>query len=484
MNAHCIIAQSAARWPDHVALQDAAERWTYSQLDRQLDHLAAGWRSRGICEHDRVAITLPAATSGVLAFWSLLRLRAVVCPISPRCPPEAVVQSAADIDAPHVVNEDQVCRWYHDAKSTIRYTSRDAAPPSQHDPDRLAGVDGQIHVADQDRVATILFSSGSTGRPKAIVHTLRAHLASADGANRNLPLGPSDVWLLSLPLFHVSGIGILFRCALAGACVAVPATAIPLDQHLARFDPTHLSLVPTQLQRLLEANVCPEKLRGVLLGGAPVPAAMLARAVRAGWPVMTTYGLTEMASQVTTTCPGAGWEELRTAGRVLPGRELKISDSGEILVRGATRFSGYWQNGMLVAPWSADGWFATGDVGVLDASRRLIVTGRRDNMFISGGENIHPESIERALLEIDGVHQAIVVPIDHADFGARPVAFVEAPSWCPDRWRAEVERCLPRFMVPDFFLPWPIQTGLKPDRAWLRSQAQAQCSKIEESESR
>ena len=193
-----------------------------------------------------------------------------------------------------------------------------------------------------------------------------------------------------------------------------------------------------------------------------------------GLPVFTSYGLTEMASQVTTTRPGAGAAERETSGRLLPHRLLRIAADGEILVRGETRFRGYVDEAMLHEPFDAEGWYATGDLGRLGEDSLLRVEGRKDNLFISGGENVQPEEIESALAACEGVAQAVVVPVPDAEFGYRPVAFVRLEGRVPEEdLRRALERRLPRFKMPRVFLPWPEEyaEGLKPDRRRLRELA-------------
>jgi O-succinylbenzoic acid--CoA ligase len=180
-----------------------------------------------------------------------------------------------------------------------------------------------------------------------------------------------------------------------------------------------------------------------------------------------------MASQVTTTLPGASIEELRTAGRVLPNREVSISKSGEILVRGETLFAGYVEGEEPDRPLDAEGWFHTRDLGEIDESGYLRVGGRMDNLFISGGENIQPEEIEEALCRLDGIDEAVVVPVLDEEFGARPVAFVRAAGRMPEELARKLEPLLPRFKIPISFHPWPEEArrGMKADRAVLREWA-------------
>jgi O-succinylbenzoic acid--CoA ligase len=176
-----------------------------------------------------------------------------------------------------------------------------------------------------------------------------------------------------------------------------------------------------------------------------------------------------MASQVTTTPPGASLDALRTAGRVLPEREVSISEEGEILVRGATLFAGYLEDENLDLPLDTDGWFRTGDLGALDENGYLRVFGRKDNRFFSGGENIQPEEIEEALAVLPGVEAAVVVPVEDAEFGQRPVAFVGMEEGSTVNLASELENVLPRFKIPVSFHPWPGESvGMKVDRAYFR----------------
>lgn len=199
-----------------------------------------------------------------------------------------------------------------------------------------------------------------------------------------------------------------------------------------------------------------------------MPEALLDEAAEAGLPIHTSYGMTETASQVTTTPPGASRRELRTSGRVLPHRELRVSDDGEILVRGRTLFAGYLDGESLRDPTDSDGWFRTGDLGSLDEKGYLTVHGRRDNRFVSGGENVQPEEVEAALKRLPGVEEAVVVPVPDEEFGHRPAAFVRGGADALSL-SEELSALLPRFMVPVAFHPWPedVSSGMKPDRSRL-----------------
>ncbi len=303
-----------------------------------------------------------------------------------------------------------------------------------------------------DTATIVVATSGTTATPKLAVLPLEALYWNAEGANRHIPLAQGDCWSLSLPLFHVGGLGIFFRTVLAGSAIALTQPHAPLPTRCA-LPITHLSLVPTQLYRLLMKDDTPalKQLSAVLLGGAPLPAALINRALARGIPLFTTYGLTEMGSQV--TCQRAQQTDddvVAPVGTALPHRELSISDSGEILVRGKSLFAGYIVANTIEPHRDDAGWFHTRDVGRLTSAGDLLVVGRADAQFISGGENIHPEMIEAALTSLPYIEAACVVPCADEEFGQRPYAFVVTPTGevNEEEIRAALRHALPSFALP------------------------------------
>lgn len=295
--------------------------------------------------------------------------------------------------------------------------------------------------------ATILFTSGSSGRPKALLHSLANHWASANAACAQAPLAPGDRWLCSLPLYHVGGLAILFRCLTSGATVCFPDAGQSLSESIRFFRPTHLSLVPTQLTRWLkDPEFDSSGIKRVLLGGAPLPEGLRRRAEEKGVPLAVSYGMTETASQVAATPPG---ETARGAGRPLGHAELRISEQGEILLKGPSVAVGILEEKGLVPITDQEGWLHTRDVGRIEEGL-LMVEGRMDRQFISGGENIQPEQIERALLDLPEISEAVVVPIEDEEFGCRPFAWVDAElsgaEW--ERMKVELRKVLPGYMIP------------------------------------
>ena len=463
MDIPCLLSTAALRAPLETALSSPGVEVSYSELNSLVSGTARRMAEKGVGGGARVALVMDRSVEAVVLLLAAIRAGAVACPISMRLPEATTVERCRSLGVSLTVS---------DRPLGTAVAAKDLIERGPHE------NPGNAPPFSEDAPATIVFTSGSSGAARAALHTYGNHYFSALGAQDNMPLVCGDRWLLSLPLWHVGGLAILFRCLLAAATVALPDPADSIAESVRQV--THASMVSTQLRRLLReaepGEAHPEK--ALLLGGGPVPPVLIDEAVRHGIPVHTSYGLTEMASQVTATPPGAAPEALRTSGRVLPWRELRCDERGQIMVRGRTHFAGYVAGDQLVRPFDEEGWFATGDMGRLDASGWLIVRGRMDHLLVSGGENILPEEIEVVLAGVEGVERVVVVGVQDEEYGQRPVAFVETADGEIDapRLRAAVEAVLPGFMTPDAFYPWPTDlagAGFKPDRHQLQRRAEA-----------
>ncbi len=463
----CPLHAAAMRDPDApVVIAASGERTTFAECDANASAVAAAFRSAGLEAGNRLALLGPFDVWSVPVLFGAFRAGDAVYLPNARLPRPALLENLARASCRCVVgpaSAGDLPHWLSPGDLLAH-------------PHRLAAAE-----VEPDAPAILIATSGSTGEPKLAVLSLDNHLANAAASNRNIELLPGDRWLFSLPLYHVSGLGTLFRCMLAGAAMAAPAPGETLEDAITRLNVTHLSVVATQLQRLLNAPAgrrALRQLKAVLGGGGAIPADLIERAADCNVALYTTYGLTETASQVTTTPPGATLDTLNTSGAPLSPGTVRVASDGEIQVRGRTLFLGYLQaDGPLRRPVTADGWFPTNDLGRFDAAGNLVVTGRKDAMFVSGGENIHPEEIEAALCALEDVERALVAPVPDADYGFRPLAFIEpAPGFAvdPASLRERLAHTLPRYKLPVRFLPWPedlAQTGIKPDRAFLRDLA-------------
>jgi O-succinylbenzoic acid--CoA ligase len=310
------------------------------------------------------------------------------------------------------------------------------APDSVEGPDGVTtGRSGQgKRVAEG--TALVVGTSGSTGAPKGVELSAAALLHSARASLARIGARPGERWLCCLPATHIAGLQVLVRSLVSGTD---PVLADRADaQTVAASGCAHVSLVPTQLGRLLDIDISPlSGFASVLLGGAAAPAGLLDAARAAGVPVVTTYGMTE-------TCGGCVYD-----GIPLDGVRVRIGDDDQrIWIGGPVLFSGYV--GGPEVP--GDGWFRTGDLGRVDPDGRLVVRGRADDVINTGGHKVVPGEVAAALQAHPGVRDAAVLGQPDPEWGERVVAVVvpadpaEPPAL--ELLRLHVQERLPRYAAP------------------------------------
>jgi len=309
-------------------------------------------------------------------------------------------------------------------------------PDSVEGPDGVTTVRSGQETGVAEGTAVVVATSGSTGVPKGVELSADALRHSARASLARIGARPGERWLCCLPGTYIAGIQVLVRSLLSGVD---PVIADRADaQTVAASGCAHVSLVPTQLQRLLDVDISPfAGFSSVLLGGAAAPAGLLAAARAAGVPVVTTYGMTE-------TCGGCVYD-----GVPLDGVRIRIGDDERIWLGGPVLFSGY----RPAAPGTArDGWFKTGDLGRVDPEGRLVVRGRADDVINTGGHKVVPAEVAAVLQTCPGVRDAAVLGQPDPEWGERVVAVV-APADPADPptlelLRLHVKERLPRYAAP------------------------------------
>ncbi|HEX4363518.1 MAG TPA: AMP-binding protein [Solirubrobacteraceae bacterium] len=371
------LARAARTRGAAIALRADDGALSYAELHDAATLAARRLSALGVRPGDRVGIALPASRAFVETLHGCLLLGAPAVPVDLRLTP---------------------------AERRARVTSCATVVSAELDglADERAPIAG---THDLTAPAIVVHTSGTTSGPKAIELTFGNWLWSALGSAAALGVDRADAWLCTLPLSHVGGLSILVRSTIYATKVILHArfdAEAAADEIATRA--TLVSVVPTTLQRLLEAGLRhPRQLRCALVGGAPIAAALLERASAAGVPTVSTYGLTEACSQVTT------------GGAALFCTRVRIGPAREILVAGPT---------VAPAALSADGWLHTGDEGALDADGALTVTGRAGDTIISGGENIAPAEVEAVLERHPAVAEAAVHGIADPEWGQRVVATI------------------------------------------------------------
>lgn len=314
----------------------------------------------------------------------------------------------------------------------------------------------------------LLRSSGSMGGPRWIQHGVENLVLHARALCLRLQVGPPDVWQLSLPMDHVGGLAPLFR-ALAGGCALLVSRQADKPAAQASW----ISLVPTQLARLVEDGQDPARLRGVLMGGAALPSRLARQALDLGWPLWMGYGSTETGSAICVV-DLAQWKMEGPPPAGCPHAPHRLwMEEGRICVASPCLSQIVLdERGRPRSP--AEPVWRSGDVGFWRKGR-LQVQGRLDRVLVSGGEKIPPERVEEALLSLPGLRQAMVVPVRDDHWGERPVAFVQWKEGA-DLELQSVRRLLvgiPRHWHPVALLPWPAEAeGLKASAQRLRELAE------------
>jgi o-succinylbenzoate---CoA ligase len=370
------LAQRAQSCPERTALVTEASSVTYAELEAEATWVARRLAAYGVRRGATAALTMHPRREEVVLLHALMKLGAVALPLSPLLTePERTTALAEERPAVDL----------NDA-AELTQTEADLPLLGEHDLDDL-----------QCRILT----SGTAGQPRPVSLTYGNFLFSAVGSAFNLGVDPSDRWLCCLPLSHVAGLSIVIRSVIYGTTVVL-LDGFDTEQvasTLVGGDISVVSLVPTQLVRLLEADADLSHPRAILIGGGPVPQDSLREALDRGATVVQTYGMTETCSQVTTLAPEDAARKLGSAGRPLLTTHVRIED-GEILVQGPT---------VSRDAFDPDGWLHTGDLGHIDEEGFLYVTGRSSELIVTGGENVMPAEVEAVLLSHPAVADAAVV---------------------------------------------------------------------------
>lgn len=461
----CPWAAAASRWPDELAcVTTSGKQLTWSDLDDRIHFVQQTLASR---KAPVLGYVVDNTERDIFVVVAALREGRDVMLFGQRTP-------AAQVQRQCMVNDALL----------IEGLERSGTSELEDEPERVFEAAASLRTGNSRTTltgATLIRTSGSTGSARWIRHRAAAHVASAHAVARRLALDTNDRWGWCLPSNHVGGLSILWRSALAGAATIAMPRGVSLGSWLSSipedFSPTILSLVPTQLHDLLaEPHSFAALPRTVIVGGAALAPSLLSRAISAGWPIRTTYGMTETASMVTLSDVWSESGQEVHVGTALSHAALSTR-SDRLFVKTASLGES------LAGP---DGWMPTSDRGTLRGDAQWIVEGRLDRVIISGGENLDPSRIESAILALadkkDVLGKSIkanvldivgvrVVGTPDDRYGERPVAFIEGSTPMPDQaWFLQaLASSLASFEIPDLFLPMPAaeEGEAKPSNARL-----------------
>jgi long-chain acyl-CoA synthetase len=388
--------------PSRTALALGDDEVTYAELDHASAMVAGLLRTRGVRPGDRVGVMLPNVPQFAMAYYGVLRIGAIVVPMNPLLKAREVEHYVSDSGAALVLDDT-------------------GALPGDEPPD--------YRVAERsvDDTAVILYTSGTTGRPKGAELTHGNLARNAEVMRDLIDVGPEDVVLGALPLFHSFGQTCGLNTAVAtGACLALIPRFLPGDV-LALIERRRVTVfegVPTMYAALLHAGERHDtsSLRVCVSGGAALPLEILNGFEAAfGCVVLEGYGLSETSPVASFNRP-----HLRKAGSIgtpVDGVEMRLLDPtpegvGEIAIRGHNVMKGYWRNPDATShAIDAAGWFRSGDLARVDEDGCYFIVDRKKELIIRGGYNVYPREIEEVIYEHPAVREAAVVGIPHPELG-------------------------------------------------------------------
>ena len=475
-----LVASAASERPDALAVVEADGRsLTWARLEDEVSRIATGLGRVGVVAGQRVLIAVGNRLEFITSYLGVLRAQVVAVPANPRSTVDELARMIADSGARLVVADPTTVEAVREAVAVIsravagedgvldeelleRATDAtvvvvEAKPEAgEHSFDELLAGPAQPvpPLQDPEKLAALLYTSGTSGRPRAAMLTHRALLANLEQVARVEPamIRGDDVVLGVLPLFHVYGLNAVLGGVLRHRAKLVLVDHFDPEGTLDLIDDEACSVVPVAppvFAHWLPDEHLAERLgpvRLMLSGSAPLSAELIeAFTGRTSIPIHQGYGLTEAAPVVTSTLCSPRLQN-GSVGAALPGIEIRLvdelggtpagEDPGEIQVRGANLFSGYWPDG-AGGP-DEEGWWSTGDVGFLDASGDLFLVDRIKELIIVSGFNVYPHEVEDVVREVDGVEDAAVIGVEDEETGEAVVAYVRAPDADPDAVAAAV----------------------------------------------
>ncbi|MBX9896733.1 MAG: AMP-binding protein [Qipengyuania sp.] len=461
------VATYAKSMPARLAVVDLASgrRWSYAQLDRAVDRLAA-WLARefGPASGERIAVLSKNSAEMVVLQLGCVRAGAIFMPLNWRL-------ALPELEA-----------LVADARPELLFRQPGFAPPGNAprtlDTAEMLGLGGDGDVPpvtarrDVEAVSTLLYTSGTSGRPKGVMLSERNVFWGCTNLIHGNGVGPDSTFLCDMPLFHTAGLQAATRTPLLAGGTVLISEGFDPEATLARMtDPslgvTHYFSVPQMAATLWQR---PEFDTGKLakivawaIGGAPNPKAQSERYLRAGVRISEGFGMSETGSNfaippfdletMLAHAGSCGLPLMTVRAKVVDdeGRELGPGEQGELLIAGPSVAMGYWEQPELTADAFRDGWFHTGDAAMRDEEGYHFIVDRKKDMYISGGENVYPAEVEAVLAEMPEVAEAAVVGVPDARWGEVGRAYVNLAPGCALTGEQVIAHCtarLARFKVP------------------------------------
>ena len=423
------LLEQAKKYPTKIALQDDEFILTYSQLLKYTINAAHHFKTIGIKSSNHISITSNNSIEFVISVNALWLLEAIPVPINLKLNPVEIEKLVLHSKSKLLLNINNVVDTSKIQFENIFSITLDNFTNHQ--------TSFQEEVFNINNIALMMYSSGSTGNPKCVQLTFSNLFVSSKSLQSHIAQKTNDVWLASLPFYHIGGFSIITRSLLWGSTIAF-TKSLSIEEMInsfTKYKPTYFSIVPIMLKKMLDENVKPWKeLKSVFVGGGPLKTKDIIKAIEIGFPLIGVYGSTETSSMVTAVMEKELFKKLNCAGKPIPGNRISIIGSkglplekrkiGEIVISSKSVASSYFNYSTISGSKIVNQKFYSNDLGYLDEEGNLFLVGRKDDMIISGGENINLNEIENYVKSLDDITDCTTTKVKDEKWGESYVLFI------------------------------------------------------------
>ncbi|MCU0342341.1 MAG: o-succinylbenzoate--CoA ligase [Ignavibacterium sp.] len=384
---------------------------SYKELFSEAKQIASGFLNNGINKHNYIPLLIEdnyLFIKSVIAIWYL---GAIPVPLNMKLLDDEINSILNDYNFKFLIIDNNLS--FNPSKKGLGIIDLNEIT--------TANLETKIFsTPDTKDEAVVIFTSGSTGRTKGVVHTFSSLINSIQNGNRILNHQEKDRWLASLPFYHIGGFQIICRSLFYGCSIIFPQSLQTQDltKSVQEFNPTHISLVSTQLQRLIHQNFSPdESLRVSLIGGGFIDDGLMLEADKLGWKPYRVYGSSETGSLITAISADEIKVKPQSSGKAFEDVEIRVSNESEILIKSNSLFINYLGNEKETSSKLINGWYHSGDLGFIDNEGYLFIEARRTDLIVSGGENVNPLEVEKVIHQMPSIRDVCVFPKQNKTWG-------------------------------------------------------------------